>query len=185
MLGRRAAIHALHTTSATDNRAHEPARCDEMGATALATLARPLIVVHGVAAMALVGASARHALLAIDYGRGRPKLHQGQVYAAAVAALYVFTMTLGALVYPTYRYYVRGLFLDRHLPWASNLFSIKENLATVGLPLALGAFLLSRVLDPERDRVMLPGYIGLVVMQTAIVAFNLVAGLYVTLLRGV
>lgn len=156
-----------------------------MGATAFAALARPLIVAHGIGAMALVGASVRHALLVIDYGRGRYKLHRGQTYAAAVAALYVLTMTLGAIVYPTYRYYVRGLFLDRHMPWASNLFSIKENLATIGLPLALGAFALSRVLDPERDRMMLPGYIGLVSVQSAIVCFNLVVGLYVTLLRGV
>ncbi|HEX4459188.1 MAG TPA: hypothetical protein VIA18_14520 [Polyangia bacterium] len=156
-----------------------------MGATVFASLARPLIVAHSLGAMLLVGASVRHATVAIDYGRARYRVHIGRTYAALVAAAYVFTMTLGALVYPTYRYYVRGLFLDRHLPWASNLFSIKENLATIGLPLALGAFFLSRVLDPERDRVMLPGYIGLVLVQTAIVAFNLVVGLYVTLLRGV
>ncbi len=156
-----------------------------MDATVFATIARPLILVHSVCAILLVVASTRHALVAIDYGRGRYKVHVGHVFAATVAALYVATMTLGALVYPTYRYYVRGLFLDRHAPWASNLFSIKENLATIGLPLALGAFVLSRVLDPERDRVMLPGYIGLVILQTAIVWFNLLAGLWVTMMRGV
>lgn len=156
-----------------------------MEATVLATIARPLILVHSVCAIVLVGASSQHALVALGYGRGRYKVHVGRVVAAAVAGAYVLTMTLGALVYPTYRYYVRGLFLDRHAPWASNLFSIKENLATIGLPLALGAFVLSRVLDPERDRVMLPGYIGLVLLQTAIVWFNLLAGLWVTLLRGV
>ena len=60
----------------------------------------------------------------------------------------------GGLVYPRYRYFVRGLYLDRYAPWASNLFDFKENLATLGLPLAIGAFVLARELaqapaDPD------------------------------------
>jgi hypothetical protein len=32
---------------------------------------------------------------------------------------------------------VRALYLDRHHPMVSNLFDVKENLATIALPLAL------------------------------------------------
>ena len=92
---------------------------------------------------------------------------------------------LGALAYPTFRYHVRGLYLDRHAVWASNLFEMKENLAVVGLPLAVGALLMSRVMNPAQDRHARVRYAAMVFLQTAIVWFNVVSGLLITMVRGV
>jgi hypothetical protein len=147
--------------------------------------ARAIVVLHAVAAMALVGASTHHALVAIGYFQGRFKVRLGRIYAATSAAAYGLTFALGAMAYPAYRYHVRGLYLDRHAVWASNLFDIKENLASLGLPLALGAFVLSRVLDPKSDRSMLAGY-AVMVIGTAVSAwFNVVSGLLITMVKGV
>ena len=105
------------------------------------------------------------------------------------------TLLSGALVYPRYRYFVRGLYLDRYAPWASNLFDFKENLATLGLPLAIGAFVLARELlptSPAAPRGPQPGLkavrllYGLFALGTSLISvFNIVAGLLCTSVRGV
>jgi hypothetical protein len=91
---------------------------------------------------------------------------------------------LGALAYPSYRYYVRGLYLDRYAVWASNLFDIKENFAAVGLPLVIAAFLLSRVLTPKSERGLLVGYLVMVLLQAVIVWFSVLSGLLLTMVKG-
>ena len=156
-----------------------------MDATVLATIARPLILVHSVCAILLVGASTRHALVAIDYGRGRYKVHVGHVFAATTAALYVATMTLGALVYPTYRYYVRGGYLDRHALWASRLFDVKEDLAVLGALAAVGAWILSSAVDAKSDRAQRTIYAALVWIVPAVVWFDVFSGLVITMVRSV
>ena len=108
-----------------------------------------------------------------------------RIYAATAAIAYGVTFVLGALAYPTYRYVVRGLYLDRHAPWASNLFDIKENFASIGLPLVIGALVLSRIMDPKEDRPMRLGYAVMVLGTAIIVWFNVFAGLVITLAKGV
>jgi hypothetical protein len=146
---------------------------------------RLLVVLHAASAIVLVGSSTHQFLVALGYLRGRFKARLGRIYAAIVATAYGATFALGAITYPSFRYYVRGLYLDRHAVWASNLFDLKENLASIGLPLALGAFVLSRVMDPKEDRPMLAGYFVLVSGVAAIVWFNVVSGLVITMERGV
>lgn len=147
--------------------------------------AKLLALLHALGAMVLVGASTHQAVITVGYLRGRCAERLGRIYAATIAVAYVVTFILGSLVYPTFRYFARDLYLDRHAAWASNLFDIKENLASLGLPLAVGAFVLSRVLDPRADRALLAGYAVMVFGGAAIVWFEVVSGLLITMARGV
>jgi hypothetical protein len=154
------------------------------GGIALASSAKLLVLAHAAAAVVLVGATTHHFLIALGYLRGRAKLRLGRTYAAVVACAYGATFLAGALAYPTYRYHVRALYLDRYAPWASNLFDIKENFAAIGLPLAAGIFVLSRALDPD-DRDVTVAYAVMAFALAAIVWFDVVSGLLITMERGV
>src|SRR5690349_115909 len=109
-----------------------------MSAPVLVDQARLLVVLHAAAAMVLIGATTHHAIVTVGYLRGRTSVRLGRIYAVVGASAYAVTFLLGLLAYPTFRYQVRGLHLDRDAPWASNLFDIKETFAALGLPLAVG-----------------------------------------------
>src|SRR5581483_4091311 len=110
-----------------------------------------LLVLHAAASIALIGAATHHALQMPALLRGSPRVRLECLYARVMGVAYVIAYALGALLYPTYRYHVRALFLDRHHPMVSNLFDIKENLATIALVLALavGALGGRMTTDPE------------------------------------
>lgn len=156
-----------------------------MAGTFLEPWARLLVLLHAAASVVLVGACTHHFLIALGYLRGTYKVKLGRIYAAIIVIAYPVTMIFGALAYPTYRYHVRALYFDRHAVWASNLFDIKENFASIGLPLVIGAFVLSRVLVPKQDRGLLLGYFAAVTLVAAIVWFNVVSGILLTMERGV
>lgn len=147
--------------------------------------ARLLVVLHAAAAVVLVGSSTHHALVALSYLRGRAPVRLGRIYAATVLVAYLVTFVLGLLAYPTFRYHVRALFLDRHEPWASNLFDMKENFAALGLPLVVGMFVLSRLMSPKEDRALVVGYASMAFLTVAIVWFAVISGLVITMTRGV
>jgi hypothetical protein len=153
--------------------------------TAWLSLARPFVLLHAALSIVLVGASTHHAVAAYGYLSGRSGARTNRVFSAIVGLTYVATMLVGALAYPTYRYHVRALFLDRYAPWASNLFDIKENLATIGLPLALGAWWISQSFGTAEDRPQRLGYGLMVGLVTSIVWANALVGLLVTMVRGV
>jgi hypothetical protein len=153
--------------------------------TLLYPAAKALVLLHAAAAIVLVGSSTHHFLVTLGYLRGNYRVRLGRIYAATVAVTYSITFALGALSYPTYRYHVRGLYLDRYAVWASNLFDMKENFAAIGLPLALGAWALGRVLEPQEDAQLLPGYAVMVALTTVVVWFNVIAGLLITMAKGV
>jgi hypothetical protein len=149
-----------------------------------AGVARLFVVLHAMAAIVLIGASTHHALIAIGYLRGTFKERLGRIYAATVAVAYGITFVLGLVAYPSFRYHVRGLYLDRYEPWASNLFDTKENFAALGLPLVIAAFVLSRAMNPKEDKALAQGYAAIVVLAATIVWFSVISGLVVTLTRG-
>lgn len=107
-----------------------------------------LVVLHTLGAIVLSGSSIHQALLSIQLLR-RKQVRFGllRIYALTTLCAYLATTLAGALLYPRYRVLIRALFLDRHAPWAANLFDWKENVATIGLPLAVGALLLASALS--------------------------------------
>ncbi len=156
-----------------------------MPTTVFQSWAPALVVLHALAAIVLIGSSTHHALIAIGYLRGSYKARLGRLYAVVVMVSYLVTFALGAAAYPTFRYHTRALYLDRYAPWASNLFDMKEHFASLGLPLVIGAWLLSRTMEPREDRALLPGYAVMVIGVGLIVWFNVISGFVVTLARGV
>lgn len=156
-----------------------------------------LIVLHALLALVLGGSSVHQAVIATQALRGRPLPGRlARLYSLIALCAYAATLLSGALVYPRYRYFVRGLYLDRYAPWASNLFDFKENLATLGLPLAIGAFMVARELAParrpgsqgQRPPAGLPGarlLYGLFALGASLISvFNIIAGLLCTSVRG-
>ncbi len=135
--------------------------------------------------MVLVGSCTHNGIVAIGYLRGNYRVRLGRVYAATILVSWGITFVLGLLAYPTFRYSARVLYLDRYEPWASNLFDIKENFAALGLPLVLALFVLSRTLDPKLDRTLARVYVAMSSLACAIIWFDVVAGLLITMARGV
>ncbi len=117
--------------------------------------------------------------------RGASRARLERLYGIVVAAAYSLTYALGALLYPTYRYHVRALFLDRHHPMVSNVFDVKENLATIALPLAfaLGA-LGGRLTDPA-DKPYRPVYAAMSLFVASVVWFDVVSGVLIVSYRSV
>jgi hypothetical protein len=143
------------------------------------------LVLHALCAFALCGACTHQAVVSIGLLRGR--LHLGRlarVYAKVIGGLFIGVFAVGLLMYPHYRYHVRGLFLDRYEPWASNLFDMKENLLALGLPLAVCIFAVGRRLDPREDAALLPFHAMASIALWALVLFGSIAGLIVTSVRG-
>jgi hypothetical protein len=151
----------------------------------LAGLARLLVMLHAVTAIVLVGAATHHAIVAIGYLRQTFKVRLARIYAATVTVTWLVTFALGALSYPAFRYTARALYLDRYEPWASNLFDVKEHTAAIGIPFVLGTFALSRVIDPKQDRALARAYVAMVVVVAAIVWFDVLSGLAITMAKGV
>lgn len=144
-----------------------------------------LLVLHALSALALCGSSVHQAVIALRAARGRYHLRLARIHGVVCLSAYVGTMVFGGLLYPRYRYFVRGLYLDRHAPWAANLFDFKENLATLGLPLAIAALLLSRDLGSYRDAPAPRQFYVFAALGTASVAlFNAIAGVLCTGVRG-
>ena len=151
----------------------------------LEAFARLVVVLHALAAIVLVGAATHHALVALGFVRGVFKIRLARIYAATVAVAWLVTFALGLLAYPTFRYAVRALYMDRYEPWASNLFDMKEHLAALGIPIVLGVLALSRVLEPKTDRGLVRVYAVLTALVAAIVWFDVISGLVITMVKGV
>lgn len=151
----------------------------------LAGVARLLVVLHAAAAIVLVGSSTHHALISIGYLRGVYKVRLARIYAATVGVTWLVTFGLGLLAYPSFRYGVRALYMDRYEPWASNLFDIKENFAALGIPLVLCTLFLSRVMQPKEDRALNLPYSAMAILAAAIVWFDVISGLMITMAKGV
>ena len=159
------------------------------------------MVIHALSSIVLCGASVHQALLAVQLVRRQPvRPSLLRTYALTTLGAYLSVMISGALLYPRYRVVIRALFLDRQAPWAANLFDFKENLATLGLPLAIGALLMARPLsaappsmartatnqEPElaATRVVVAMYCFSTVGTALICLSNVIAGLLCTAVRG-
>ncbi|HZS42533.1 MAG TPA: hypothetical protein VFF06_37140 [Polyangia bacterium] len=79
----------------------------------LENFARPLLIVHAVAAAVLVGATTHHLLWSRHYLFGRFNTYKGErTFAWVAAAAFVTTFLVGNLLYPTYKVRVRAEYFD-------------------------------------------------------------------------
>ncbi len=109
-----------------------------------------LLIVHGLMAVALLGAITHQALsvlpLTTTTGNrsflSRFRGVNGPAYAGPIVVLVAVTALLGALIYPQYRIDVRPTLEDLQLRSANGIFEIKEHLIALGLG-ALPAYWLS------------------------------------------
>ena len=144
-----------------------------------------LLLLHFVAAVVLAGSSTHLALRMPRLLRGRPSPRLERVYGRVVAVSYALAYALGALLYPTYRVHVRALFLDRHHPLVSNLFDVKENLATIALPLALALGALGGRLGDDADKRLRPVFASMSAFVAAVVLFDVIAGVLIASYKAV
>jgi hypothetical protein len=100
------------------------------------------LIIHGLVAVALVGAITHQALAAWAPKRARPGSFFGRFrtvpsasFASAIVVLYAFSALLGAIVYWYFRVDVRPD-LERAGHWRTlGLFDIKEHFVGIGLAL--------------------------------------------------
>ncbi len=105
-----------------------------------------LMIVHGLLAVALLGALTHQAMSVLMpvrqvAGAGAPgfvtrfRAVQGAGYAAAVCVLWIVTFIFGAWIYTKYRMYVRIPIEQQGFWKTQGVFELKEHLATIGLGL--------------------------------------------------
>src|SRR5580765_1727133 len=102
-----------------------------------------LLIVHGLLAVALLGAITHQALSVLPLSAataprtffGRFRGVNGQAYATPIVVLFAVTALGGALLYPQYRIDVRPALEDMQNAAANGVFEIKEHLAAIGLGL--------------------------------------------------
>src|SRR5215207_5015996 len=100
-----------------------------------------LMIVHGLLAVALLGALTHQAMSVLAPARQvagggfvmRFRAVQGAGYAAAVCVLWVVTFIFGAWIYTKYRMYVRIPIEAQGLWKTLGVFDLKEHIATLGL----------------------------------------------------
>ena len=136
-------------------------------------MATALLIVHGLVAVALLGAISHQALATWAPSRARPNSFFGRFrgvpsasYANAIVVLYAVTALLGGIVYLDFRINIRP-HLERAGEWpALGLFDIKEHFIAIGLAL-LPAYWVCwrrpRAGDPARTRVALTSILAIIV----------------------
>jgi hypothetical protein len=99
-----------------------------------------LLIVHGLLAVALLGAITHQALSAwapamkpAGSFATRFRAVSGGVYTNAILVLYVCTAVLGAFIYPEFRISIRGVLDEMDMPKAMGAFELKEHFVVVGL----------------------------------------------------
>jgi hypothetical protein len=147
--------------------------------------AKLLVVCHAMTAIVLLGAATHQIVVAWRARGGRLNPRLAYIYAATTLAATVVTVALGALAYPTYRYFTRGLYLDHCAVSVSKTFDVKEDLAVFALAVAVLVWTTARRMHRHSPRLMFDVYLGASVAIGAIVWFNAVSGFVITVTRGI
>lgn len=101
-----------------------------------------LLIVHGLLAVALLGAIT-HQAASVWWPRRKPAANfvgrfravGAPAYANAVVVLYVATSILGGVIYPEFRVSIRGVIEELGYRAVMGAFEIKEHFVVVGLAL--------------------------------------------------
>ena len=101
-----------------------------------------LLILHGLVAVALLGASTHQAMSCWWPVRSagasflaRFRAVKAANYVNAIIILYVVTFALGAWIYPNYRIVVRPVLEDLHIGAGNGAFEFKEHIEAIGLGL--------------------------------------------------
>ncbi len=155
-----------------------------MPAIAFASSGKILVLLHTLAATVLLGACTHQIVVAWRSRRGVLNQRLSRIYGLTAGLSAVATVGLGALAYPPYRYFTRGLYLDHCAVTVSKLFDVKEDLAVLALGAAALVWCTTRVLHRHSDRVVFDVYLGASVSLGAIIWFNALSGFFIALTRG-
>ena len=120
-----------------------------------------LLIVHGLLAIALLGALSHQAMSVLMASRRtagprgfvtRFSSVQGAGYATAVCVLWIVTFIFGAWIYTKYRIYIR-IPIEQDGFWKTQgAFEMKEHLASIGLGLLpIYWFFWKNARDPQYD----------------------------------
>ena len=100
-----------------------------------------LLIIHGLLAVALLGAIT-HQTLAVcwprrkapeDHFSGRFRAVNAAAYSNAIVVLYVATMVLGAVIYPEFRVSIRSVVEELGQRAVMGAFEAKEHFVVVGM----------------------------------------------------
>jgi hypothetical protein len=145
-----------------------------------------LLILHGLVAVALLGAVTHQALAATTKRAesrtrsffARFRTTDAAAYSNAVVILFIAVVSMGAVLYPRYRFVVRPMLQTLDLRAANGAFELKEHFSAIGF-LMLPAYWASwrQPLAPEYAvaRVSLTWIITLVVWWNFVVGQLLVA----------
>lgn len=99
-----------------------------------------LLILHGLVGVALLGAITHQAVAVLGTSRGqspgfitRYARVSSRAFCGAVTALFIASVVLGAVIYPSYRLDVRVPLEEMQLSWAVGLFELKEHFGGIGL----------------------------------------------------
>jgi len=151
-----------------------------------------LLILHGLLAVALLGALTHQLVAVLRSGAAVAAAGKstflgryasvGQCgFTTAVVVLYIVTLVLGALIYPTYRIDVRIPFEEMMLYWAVGVFEVKEHWGGIGLgvlPLYAYVWRPQQASSHRRDRVVVTA------LLTFIVWSDFIAGHVLNNIRG-
>lgn len=97
-----------------------------------------LLIIHGLAALFLLGAVTHQAVSSVWRSRsrnfvGRFASVQSRAFVNAITAIYLITFFLGGWLYTEYRYQIKPVLEAMGMEWQIGLFELKEHLAAIGL----------------------------------------------------
>ena len=148
--------------------------------------AKILTVVHGAAAVVLIGSTTHNGIMAVRQLWGRPiRPNLQKTYVSVLGWAFVVTFCLGLLSYPEFRLGVRAAYLDEAVPTGTVFFEIKEHWIGIGLVLLLGYWPMSRTIDIRERTVDTMLYHVLGVVMVPIVWMAMWTGLIVTVIKPV
>ncbi|MGE3600601.1 MAG: hypothetical protein AB7N70_34175 [Dehalococcoidia bacterium] len=147
-----------------------------MSVALLGAVTHQFVSVIGSSAASRLGTAAGQSTFPGRYMRVRPN-----GFTTAVCLLYVASVVLGAIIYPTYRLDVRVAFEEMSLFWAVGLFEIKEHWGAIGL----GALpLYVHCVGPQSSAAAPTDRIAIVSLLTLIVWGDFLTGHVLNNIRG-
>jgi len=148
-----------------------------------------LLIVHGLFAVALIGAVSHQAIAAtLKYPgiRTRPSLARlrasdPNIYSGAVAFLFLVVTIMGAILYPQYRLTVRPFVQSMDLRALNGVFELKEHFAALGL-LMLPAYWAVWRQTPDKENKT--ARLWLTWLLAGFVWWNFIAGQLLVAIKG-